>query len=130
MTDREYAKEALDYIKATVDADGYYIFSEKGNKHFKEFLQKNDDTRADGAKEHIIALVRDVVARVEKIKSIADDGHYIDGKKYSIGGMVDKALSQLAAVLKEKLDENESGSIAEFDSMEDAMSQLFNGGNE
>lgn len=66
MTDREFAKEALDYIRAVIDSDEHYYLSEKGAKHFYEFMSKYDEE--EDIKAQIANSVCEIVAPLEKNK--------------------------------------------------------------
>lgn len=131
MTDREFAKEAFEFIKAMVNTNEFYFLSKVGTKHYRELVSKYDDEK-EGTKSEIMNLLRTITAPLEKIKGIANDKYVIDGKKYSKDEVVAKTLSRMIEVLEEELpeDDDEPESMVEFESADDVISKLFNGGNE
>ncbi len=134
MTDREFAKEALDYIRAEIDSDEHYFLSEKGTKHYHEFMSKYDEE--EDIKNQIAELVCKVVAPLEKIKFFLNDVYIIDGKNCSNEEVIAKCLARMATLV-ESLAEAESiaedddeAEVVEFESADDLLSRLFGGGNE
>ena len=124
MADREFAKEALDYIRAVIDSDEHYYLSEKGAKHFYEFMSKYDEE--EDIKAQIANLVCEIVAPLEKIKFFLNDVYIIDGKKYSNEGVIAKALARMATLIESIAEEdNEPESAVEFESADDVISKLL-----
>ena len=67
---------------------------------------------------------------MKKIKGIANDKYVIDGKKYSKDEVAAKALSRMIEMLEEELlEDDDEPEVVEFESTDDVISKLFNGGN-
>ena len=128
MTDREFAKEALDYIRAEIDSDEHYFLSEKGTKHFKEFMWKYDDE--EDIKDQIADLVCKVIAPLEKIKFFLNDVYIIDGKNCSNEEVIAKCLARMATLAESLAEDDDEAEVVEFESVDELMSKLFDGGNE
>lgn len=131
MTDREFAKEALDYIRATINDDEHYFLSKKGEKRFHEFMSKYDDDEEEGPKGNILICVRKIITPLEEIKSIANDGYFIDGKKYSNDEAIAKVLARIATLVESLAEaeniaeDDDEAEIVEFESADDLVSKLF-----
>ena len=130
MTDREFAKDVFEFIKAMVNTDEFYFLSEKGKKHYREISSKYDGKK-EFTKSEIMDDLSEIVAPLEKIKSVANGKYVIDGKKYSKDEAVAKALSRMIEVLEGELpeDDDEPESTVEFKSADDLVSKLFDGGD-
>ena len=101
MTDREFAKEAFEFIKAMVNTNEFYFLSKVGTKHYRELVSEYDDEE-EGAKNEIMNLLRTITAPPRMIE-----------------------------VLEEELPEDDDEpEVVEFESADDLVSKLFNGGNE
>jgi hypothetical protein len=68
---------------------------------------------------------------IEKIKSIANGGHLIDGKLCSSVEMLALTMKRLLDKIDADIDINKkTEDTVEFESVDDVISKLFNGGNE
>ena len=132
MTDREFAKEAFEFIKAMVNTEEHYTLSEKGKQHFDSMIELAGDQRENKVKDHIMNNICRIEPMVEKIKSISHGGHLIDGELRS-------AMEMLALNMKRLLDnldnididiDKETEDTVEFESADDVISKLFNRGDE
>ena len=128
MTDREFAKEALDYIRAEINSDEHYFLSEKGTKHFKEFMSKYDEE--EDIKDQIAELVCKVVAPLEKIKFFLNDVYIIDGKKCSNEDVIAKCFARMATLAESIAEDDDEAEVVEFESADHLLSKLFGGDNE
>ena len=131
MTDREFAKEALEYIRAMVNTEEHYALSEKGKQHFDSMIELVGDQRGNEVKNHIMNDICKIEPMIEKIKSIANGGHLIDGKLCSSVEMLALTMKRLLDKIDADIDINkETEDTVEFESVDDVISKLFNGGNE
>ncbi len=134
MTDREFAKEAFEFIKAMVNTDEHYTLSERGKQHFDSMIGLVGDRRKNKIKDHIMNNICKIEPMVEKIKGIANGGHLIDGELRSNVEMLALSMKRLL----DKLDEidadididKKTKDTVEFKSADDVISKLFGGGNE
>lgn len=134
MTDREFAMEALGFIRAMVNSDEHYTLSEKGKQHFDSMVGLVGDRRENKIKDNIMRNICKIEAMVEKIKGISHGGHLIDGELRSNVEMLALSMKRLL----DKLDEidadididKKTENTVEFESADDVISMLFGGGNE
>lgn len=131
MTDKEFAMEALEFIRAMVNTDENYTLSEKGAKHFDSLIESVGDRRFNRTKDHIMHNICRVEPAIEKIKSIVHGGHLIDGELHSNAEMLATSMERLLDKLSKLCDKekHETESTVEFESADDVISKLF-GGNE
>ena len=66
MTDREFAKEAFEFIKAMVNTEEHYTLSEKGKQHFDSMIELVGDRRENKTKDHIMNNICKIEPMVEK----------------------------------------------------------------
>ena len=131
MTDREFAKEALEYIRAMVNTEEFYALSEKGKQHFDSMIELIGDRRENKVKDHIMNNICKIEPMVEKIKSIANGGYLIDGELRSSIEMLALSMKRLLDKIDTDIDiDKETEDTVEFESADDVISKLFNGGNE
>lgn len=131
MTDREFAKEAFEFIKAMVNTEEHYTLSEKGKQHFDSMIGLVGDRRENKVKDHIMNNICKIEPMVEKIKCIANGGHLIDGELCSSIEMLALSMKRLLDKINADIDiDKETEDTVEFESVDDVISKLFNGGNE
>lgn len=129
MTDREFAKEAFEFIKAMVNTNEFYFLSKVGTKHYRELVSKYDDEE-EGIKNQIAELFCKVVAPLEKIKFFLNDVYIIDGKNCSNEEVIAKALARMFTLAESIAeDDDEPESAVELESADDLVSKLFDGGD-
>ncbi len=130
MTDRKFAKEAFEFIKAMVNTDEHYTLSEKGKQHFDSMIRLVGDRRINIIKDHIMHDICKIEPMVEKIKGFANGGHLIDGELRSNVEMLALSMKRLLEKIDVDIDiDKETKDTVEFESADDVISKLF-GGNE
>ena len=126
MTDREFAKEALEYIRAMVNTEEFYALSEKGKQHFDSMIELIGDRRENKVKDHIMNNICKIEPMVEKIKSIANGGYLIDGELRSSIEMLALSMKRLLDKIDTDIDiDKETEDTVEFESADDVISKLF-----
>jgi hypothetical protein len=130
MTDREFAKEALELIKAMVNTDEHYTLSEKGKQHFDSMIELVGDQKENKVKDYIMNNICRIEPMVEKIKSISHGGHLIDGELRSSIEMLAFSMKRLLEKIDVDIDiDKETEDTVEFKSADDVISKLFDGGD-
>lgn len=129
MTDREFAKEAFEYIRAMVNTEEFYALSEKGKQHFDSMIELVGDRRENKVKDHIMNNICKIEPMIEKIKSISHGGHLIDGELRSNVEMLALSMKRLLDKL-DKIDadidiDKETEDTVEFESADDVISKLL-----
>ena len=126
MTDREFAKEAFEFIKAMVNTEEHYTLSEKGKQHFDSMIGLVGDRRENKVKDHIMNNICRIEPMVEKIKSISHGGHLIDGELRSTMEMLALSMKRLLDKINADIDiDKETEDTVEFESTDDVISKLF-----
>jgi hypothetical protein len=130
MTDREFAKEAFEFIKAMVNTEEHYTLSERGKQHFDSMIELVSDRRENKVKDHIMNNICKIEPMIEKIKSIANGGHLIDGELRSSIEVLALSMKRLLDKIDADIDiDKETEDTVEFESADDLVSKLFDGGN-
>lgn len=126
MTDREFAKEAFEFIKAMVNTEEHYTLSERGKQHFDSMIELVGDRRENKVKDHIMNNICKIEPMIEKIKSIANGGHLIDGELRSSIEVLALSMKRLLDKIDADIDiDKETEDTVEFESADDVISKLL-----